>query len=155
MVATAIVFFPAAPLFLFVKGKDITIPKGHEVTVSVNGDVRLEKSLTASSDDPANAQPKVVSSTVAHPVVDSILVKFTSDPAGADVTIDGEYAGSTPLDLRLKEGTRSISIKKRGFVQWERKIHLEIGDHRAVNVDLEPESRDSLSSRVQGSAESK
>ena len=27
MVATAIVFFPAAPLFLFMKGKDITMPK--------------------------------------------------------------------------------------------------------------------------------
>ncbi|MGH9763784.1 MAG: hypothetical protein ACREDR_30030 [Blastocatellia bacterium] len=28
MVATSIVFFPAAPLFLFMHGKDITIPKG-------------------------------------------------------------------------------------------------------------------------------
>jgi hypothetical protein len=36
MVATAIVFWPAAPLFLFMKGKDITIPEGHEVTVYTN-----------------------------------------------------------------------------------------------------------------------
>ena len=28
MVATGIVFFPAAPLFLFMHGKDINIPKG-------------------------------------------------------------------------------------------------------------------------------
>ena len=28
IVATSIVFFPAAPLFLFIKGKDITIPQG-------------------------------------------------------------------------------------------------------------------------------
>ena len=28
MVATSIVFFPAAPLFLFMHGKDVTIPKG-------------------------------------------------------------------------------------------------------------------------------
>jgi hypothetical protein len=28
IVATSIVFFPAAPLFLFMKGKDITMPKG-------------------------------------------------------------------------------------------------------------------------------
>ena len=32
MVATGIVFFPAAPLFLFMHGKDITIPKGTEIT---------------------------------------------------------------------------------------------------------------------------
>ncbi len=37
MVATAIVFFPAAPLFLFIKGKDITIPKGTEITAFVQG----------------------------------------------------------------------------------------------------------------------
>jgi hypothetical protein len=32
MVATAIVFFPAAPFFLFMHGKDISIPKGTEIT---------------------------------------------------------------------------------------------------------------------------
>ena len=38
IVATSIVFFPAAPLFLFVHGKDITIPSGTEITAYVNGD---------------------------------------------------------------------------------------------------------------------
>src|SRR5277367_3963925 len=42
MVATAIVFFPAAPLFLFMKGKDITIPQGTEVTAFVEGDMHLD-----------------------------------------------------------------------------------------------------------------
>jgi len=32
IVATGIVFFPAAPFFLFMHGKDITIPKGTEIT---------------------------------------------------------------------------------------------------------------------------
>ncbi len=36
IVATSIIFFPAAPLFLFMKGKDITIPQGHEITVYTN-----------------------------------------------------------------------------------------------------------------------
>lgn len=42
IVATSLVFLPAAPLFLFVHGKDITIPKGTEVTAYVNGDVKLD-----------------------------------------------------------------------------------------------------------------
>src|SRR6267142_5293056 len=42
IVATAIVFFPAAPLFLFMHGKDITIPKGTEVTAYVNGDYPID-----------------------------------------------------------------------------------------------------------------
>src|SRR5437588_6278656 len=32
IVATSILFFPAAPFFLFMHGKDITIPKGTEIT---------------------------------------------------------------------------------------------------------------------------
>src|SRR5258708_669175 len=42
MMGTAIVFFPAAPLFLFMHGKDITIPKGTEVTAYINGDIPLD-----------------------------------------------------------------------------------------------------------------
>ena len=42
MVATSIVFFPAAPLFLFIHGKDIVIPQGTEVTAFVQGDMKLD-----------------------------------------------------------------------------------------------------------------
>src|SRR5437763_10893378 len=47
IVATSIVFFPAAPLFLFMHGKDITIPKGTEITAYVNGDIALERAKFA------------------------------------------------------------------------------------------------------------
>ena len=52
MVATAIVFFPAAPLFLFIHGKDISIPKGTEVTAFVQGDMRLDMAKFAAADAP-------------------------------------------------------------------------------------------------------
>jgi len=42
IVATGIVFFPAAPFFLFMHGKDITIPKGTEITAYVSGDMKLD-----------------------------------------------------------------------------------------------------------------
>lgn len=42
VVATSLVFFPAAPLFLLMHGKDITVPKGTEITAYVNGDVELD-----------------------------------------------------------------------------------------------------------------
>src|SRR5579884_3257839 len=53
MVATAVVFFPAAPLFLFMHGKDITIPKGTEITAYINGDTRLDEAKF----QPPSAQP--------------------------------------------------------------------------------------------------
>jgi hypothetical protein len=42
IVATSLIFFPAAPFFLFMHGKDITIPKGTELTAYVSGDMKLD-----------------------------------------------------------------------------------------------------------------
>src|SRR5258707_8489147 len=66
MIGTAIVFFPAAPLFLFMHGKDITIPKGTEVTAYINGDIPL---------DPVRFQPKEV-----KPVADPIVAQQPAGP---------------------------------------------------------------------------
>lgn len=44
IVATSLVFWPAAPLFLFMHGKDITIPKGTEITAYTNGNTTLDSS---------------------------------------------------------------------------------------------------------------
>lgn len=43
IVASSILFFPAAPFFLFMKGKDISLPKGTEVTAYINGDITLDR----------------------------------------------------------------------------------------------------------------
>src|ERR1700732_2337267 len=48
MVATSLIVWPAAPVFLLMHGKDVTIPRGTEVTAYVSGDVKL---------DPATFQP--------------------------------------------------------------------------------------------------
>src|ERR1700729_743803 len=61
MVGAAIVFFPAAPLLLFIHGKDITIPKGTEVTAFVSGDMKLDMAKFA----PAAATGSVVGSASA------------------------------------------------------------------------------------------
>lgn len=42
IVATGLIFWPAAPFFLFMHGKDITIPKGAEVVAYINGDQKTK-----------------------------------------------------------------------------------------------------------------
>lgn len=63
MVVTGIVFFPAAPLFLFMHGKDITIPKGHEVTVYTNTDYDISSLIG----NPARAMPAAAVAQAAPP----------------------------------------------------------------------------------------
>jgi len=44
MVATSLVVWPAAPLFLLMHGKDVTIPKGTNISAFVQGDITLDES---------------------------------------------------------------------------------------------------------------
>jgi len=126
MVATSLVFFPAAPFFLFMHGKDITIPKGTEVTAYVNGDMKL---------DIAKFQP-AVQSTVASGSV-SAKLQMESDPPGADIEIDGSFVGDTPSDVQVTEGEHTVVVKKAGFKDWVRKLKVSSGSSVHVNAELE------------------
>jgi hypothetical protein len=72
MVATAIVFFPAAPFFLFMHGKDVTIPKGTEITAYTNGEIKLDAAkfapastnVTQAPAPPAPSGPKLTNGDI-------------------------------------------------------------------------------------------
>src|ERR1700731_2368604 len=64
MVATSLIVWPAAPVFLLMHGKDVTIPKGTEVTAYVGGDVKLDlakfqPSPLVSAPPPVPAAPEI------------------------------------------------------------------------------------------------
>lgn len=126
MVATAIVFFPAAPLFLFVKGKNITIPQGTPITSFVNGNVTLDPArftapkLTASGGSPVSAD------------INNKKISIVSTPVGADVDVDGNFVGNTPAQMDLPNGKHTITVSKDGYKEWQR-VLLVTDD--AVNID--------------------
>jgi hypothetical protein len=146
IVATSIVFFPAAPLFLLVHGKDITIPKGTEITAYINGDVPLDpkKFVTqaAISPEPATAgvQPNVEApSTQNGKSMETALsaVDLKSTPDGAEITVDDKFMGSTPSSLRLAVGDHKIKLGKSGFKTWERTMTISVGATARVDATLE------------------
>jgi hypothetical protein len=128
MVATSIVFFPAAPFFLFMHGKDITIPKGTEITAYISGDTRLDQAKFQTS--PTNAA--VATATAAQ-------FDISSTPVGADIEIDGKFVGSTPSSITVGPGDHDIVVKKSGFTTWERKITASTG-HVTLSAELAPEA---------------
>ncbi len=65
-------------------------------------------------------------------------VQFSSEPAGAEITIDGNYAGNTPSLIKLGPGTHSIKITKNGYTPWVRSIGFEAGESRNLAADLVP-----------------
>jgi PEGA domain len=132
IVATAIVFFPAAPLFLFMHGKDITIPKGTEITAYVNGDIALDPKKFAPLSQ-ANAVPGQNDNAISS-------VEIKSAPDGADITVDDKYMGSTPSTLKLAPGDHKIKLEKPSFKIWERTLTVVAGATATVNVTLDKES---------------
>ena len=131
MVATSIVFFPAAPLFLFMHGKDITIPKGTEITAYINGDTRL---------DQAKFQGSKTDSAAALTAAVAALIDVASTPPGADIEIDGKFVGSTPSSVNVAPGDHDVVVKKSGFAVWDRKITVSSGKIN-ISAELAPEAK--------------
>ena len=52
-------------------------------------------------------------------------VTIMSEPSGADVKIDGEYKGVTPVRVALSNGKYSFSFSKDGYVQDDRVVEVD------------------------------
>lgn len=134
IVATSILFFPAAPLFLFMHGKDITIPKGTEITAYINGDAPL---------DPARFAPKAASTETSAEIATAVAavepstIVIRSTPDGADITVDGKFVGSTPSTMKLATGEHTITIEKSGFKLWTRAMTVNSAGNVSIDATLE------------------
>ncbi len=125
IVAAAVVFWPAAPLFLLMHGKDITFPKGTDVPTFINGDMKL---------DPARFQQAQGGS--APPVVTAAIsnLAVNSTPVGADIYLDENFVGNTPSTVNVSSGKHSVSVRKAGFQDWVRELNLSGG---TINLTAE------------------
>lgn len=132
IVATSIVFFPAAPLFLFIHGKDISIPQGTEITAFVEGDMHLNMANFA--DAPAAPAQAQASAAPTAPVQASLAIDST--PPGADIEVDGAFVGNTPSTVTVAPGSHQIAVKKKGFTDWTKTLNVTGGTIH-LNAELE------------------
>jgi hypothetical protein len=142
IVAAGILFFPAAPLFLLMQGKDITIPKGTEITAYINGDVTLDprKFGPRIQNDGQAGQPSSqanIEQTLRPMDPESSGLTIKAVPDGGEIEIDGKFVGSTPSVLRLPIGQHTVSIKKAGYFRWERTIRLHAQGHITLDINLQ------------------
>ena len=94
--------------------------------------VRVEKPT------PSVAQnPTPVAEAAASSVRETVRCTFGSTPAGAEVTLDGRYVGSTPSVLGVTVGTHVVVISMPGFAQWKRELAVASGSELTVNAVLE------------------
>jgi hypothetical protein len=84
------------------------------------------------------APPMAGSTPVSAPPTEKVRVAIDSDPAGADVNIDGVFVGNTPLpEFKLAPGQHDIELKKTGFATWTRRIAIVPDTPTNVRATLE------------------
>jgi PDZ domain-containing protein/PEGA domain-containing protein len=137
IVATTIVFFPAAPLFLLMHGKDITIPKGTEITAYINGNVPLNL---------AKFQPEgTLQAAVTPGTTGQATLEISSAPIGAEIELDGRFTGNTPSSVGVTPGDHALVVTKAGYRRWQRKLRTTTGTIR-VNAELQSDMAQAVSS---------
>jgi hypothetical protein len=142
IVATSLVFWPAAPFFLLMHGKDFTIPKNTEITAYINGDMTLGSATSqpiasvSVPDPPLTAKLTSVAVTSAASAQEqNTILQLTSEPdPGADIEVDGNFVGQTPSRLELVNGDHMIRLTMHGYAPWQRKLHSAGGN---VTIDAQ------------------
>ena len=148
IVATGLLFFPAAPLFLLMKGKDITVPEGAEVVAYVDGDRKLEAAkfapkaeMATTAPTPATPPAPAVPLTTTYPAnvqpETTGLVEIQSTPAAASVFVDGTFMADTPATLHLSPGPHSVRITLEGYREWTHDFQVASDSPNHLSAELE------------------
>ena len=64
-------------------------------------------------------------------------VNVSSNPAGADVLVDGEFVGDTPAALKLSPGKHTVTVKMSGYKDWWKDIAVQSGSEVQLTANLE------------------
>lgn len=66
-------------------------------------------------------------------------VSLNTTPSGADVLVDGELVGTTPLNAEILQGQRDLVLKLAGHKAWQEEFDVLAGQDFSVPlVELEP-----------------
>lgn len=66
-------------------------------------------------------------------------VSLSSSPVGADVLVDGELMGITPMNAEILQGQRDLVLKLAGHKAWQDEFDILAGEDFSVpQVELEP-----------------
>jgi hypothetical protein len=128
------------PPSLFKNDQDMAAETGSQIARQIQQALK-NTSLSSIPPAPPSAAP-APSSGIAQSNPEAVAsIQFSSDPGGAEITVDGNYVGNTPSLIKLKPGTHSVKITKNGYAPWVRSINTEGGESRNIAADLEKTSQ--------------
>lgn len=113
-----------------------TVPNGMLSNDAGNLKKRVDESLARlKAAPPANPTTRPEESKTPDSASNGSLT-IESAPAGADIEVDGEFVGNTPSTVTVTLGSHQITVKKKGFTDWSRKLNVTGGSIH-LNAELE------------------
>jgi len=98
----------------------------------------LNPSLAPGANAPLPPQESVAAPLPSHDSAQegSASVTIKSTPDGADILLDGKFAGNTPSTIRIKAGDHTVRIELKGFSAWERSLTISADAQMTLNANL-------------------
>ena len=70
-------------------------------------------------------------------IIDSGVIEVTSEPSGAEVTVNGQPRGQTPLTVReVPKGRATVTLKRQGFDDATRELSVVAGESQTLFIKL-------------------
>jgi hypothetical protein len=64
-------------------------------------------------------------------------VTVSTNPAGADISVDGNFVGNAPADLKLPPGKHTVAVSLDGFKPWGRDMTVLAGSKTNLDATLD------------------
>lgn len=102
------------------------------------GEELANESSQKVAEKPESAHVDVPAGTAASPVAgsDQGVIAVSSNPDGADVSVDGAFVGNAPAVLNLSPGKHTVSVSQAGFATWSRDLSVMTGSSVKLNATL-------------------
>jgi PEGA domain-containing protein len=99
--------------------------------------IRTATATAAEQTKPAVTPQPVVAGVSAPFASVTGKLSVSSVPDGADIELDASFVGNTPSDVQVPEGEHTVTVKKTGFKNWERKLKVSGGSNVRLSAELE------------------
>ena len=91
---------------------------------------------------PASDAPAVIPASSQAPgaqnrrSVQPATLEVSSEPEGADVFVDNDHMGKTPLSLPLARGKHELRLNLTGYLEWEAQVDIST-DHTPLRIPMQ------------------
>jgi hypothetical protein len=109
----------------------------HGAEIRANAAAAAEQSKPAMVSQPQSPIIAIPAPVPAPATALTGKLSVSSAPDGADIDLDGSFVGNTPSDVQGAEGDHTVTVKKTGFKDWERKLKVTAGSSVHLNAELE------------------